>query len=43
MWASILASVTSQIAMTTDAIVLSRFIGPEAISAVNLTMPVIIG
>lgn len=42
MWASILASVTSQIAMTTDAIVLSRFIGPEAISAVNLTMPVII-
>ena len=42
MWASILASVTSQIAMTTDAIVLSRFIGPEAISAVNLTMPVVI-
>ena len=42
MWASILASVTSQIAMTTDAIVLSQFIGPEAISAVNLTMPVII-
>lgn len=42
MWASILASVTSQIAMTTDAIVLSQFIGPEAISAVNLTMPVVI-
>jgi putative MATE family efflux protein len=42
MWASILASVSSQIATTTDAIVLSRFIGPEAISAVNLTIPVII-
>ena len=42
MWASILASVASQIAMTTDAIVVSQFIGPEAISAVNLTMPVVI-
>ena len=42
MWASILASVASQIAMTTDAIVVSRFIGPEAISAINLTMPVVI-
>ena len=41
-WASILASVASQIAMTTDAIVVSQFIGPEAISAVNLTMPVVI-
>ena len=42
MWASILASVASQIAITTDAIVVSQFIGPEAISAVNLTMPVVI-
>jgi putative MATE family efflux protein len=42
MWASILASVASQIAMTTDAIVVSQFIGPEAISAINLTMPVVI-
>lgn len=42
MWASIMASVTSQIAMTTDAIVVSQFIGPEAISAINLTMPVVI-
>ena len=42
MWASILASLASQIAMTTDAIVVSQFIGPEAISAVNLTMPVLI-
>ena len=41
-WASILASVTSQIAMTTDAVVVSRFIGPDAIAAVNLTMPVMI-
>ena len=42
MWASILASVASQIAMTTDAIVVSQFIGPEAISAINLTVPVVI-
>ena len=42
MWASILASVASQIAMTTDAIVVSQFIGPEAISAINLTMPIVI-
>ncbi len=42
MWASILASVASQIAITTDAIVVSQFIGPKAISAVNLTMPVVI-
>ena len=42
MWASILASLASQIAMTTDAIVVSQFIGPEAISAINLTMPVVI-
>ena len=42
MWASILASLASQIAMATDAIVVSQFIGPEAISAINLTMPVVI-
>lgn len=42
MWASILTSVASQIAMTTDAIVVSQFIGPEAISAINLTIPVVI-
>ena len=29
MWASILASLASQIAMTTDAIVVSQFIGSE--------------
>ena len=42
MWASILGALASQIAMTTDAIVVSQFIGPEAISAINLTMPVVI-
>ena len=42
MWASIMASVASQIAMTTDAIVVSQFIGPEAISAINLITPVVI-
>ena len=40
MWASIMAAVASQIAMTTDAIVVSQIIGPEAISAVNLTIPI---
>ena len=42
MWASIMAAVASQIAMTTDAIVVSQIIGPEAISAVNLTIPIVI-
>ena len=42
MWASILASAASQIAITTDAIVVSQFIGPEAISAINLTTPIVI-
>jgi len=41
MWGSILAAVSSQIATTTDAIVVSNLIGPDAISAVNLVMPVL--
>lgn len=40
MWASILAALAGQIATTTDAIVVSHLIGPDAISAVNLVMPV---
>lgn len=41
MWGSILAAVSSQIATTTDAIVVSNLIGPDAISAINLMMPVL--
>lgn len=41
MWGSILASVSAQIATTTDAIVVSNLIGPDAISAINLVMPVL--
>ena len=41
MWASILAALAGQIATTTDAIVVSHLIGPDAISAVNLVMPVL--
>ena len=37
MWASILAALAGQIATTTDAIVVSHLIGPDAISAVNVT------
>ena len=41
MWGSILAAVSSQIATTTDAIVVSNLIGPDAISAINLMTPVL--
>lgn len=41
MWGSILAAVSSQIATTTDAIVVSNLIGPNAISAINLMTPVL--
>lgn len=41
MWGSILAAVSSQIATTTDAIVVSHLIGPDAISAINLMTPVL--
>lgn len=41
MWGSILAAVSSQLATTTDAIVVSNLIGPDAISAINLVLPVL--
>lgn len=41
MWGSILAAVSAQVATTTDAIVVSNLIGPDAISAINLMMPVL--
>lgn len=41
MWGSILAAVSSQLATTTDAIVVSNLIGPNAISAINLMTPVL--
>ena len=41
MWGSILSAVSSQIATTTDAIVVSNLIGPDAISAINLMTPVL--
>ena len=40
MWASILASLAQQLATTTDAIVVSHLIAPDAISAVNVVMPI---
>lgn len=39
MWASILAALAQQLTTTTDAIVVSHLIGPDAISAVNVVMP----
>ena len=41
MWASILSSAAQQMATLTDAVVVSNLIGPDAISAVNLVMPVL--
>ena len=41
MFASILAALAQQVATTTDAIVVSHLIGPDAMSAVNLVMPVL--
>ena len=41
MWASILTSAAQQLATLTDAVVVSNLIGPDAISAVNLVMPVL--
>ena len=40
MFASILAALAQQLATTTDAIVVSHLIGPDAISAVNMVNPV---
>lgn len=41
MWGSIMAAVSAQIATTTDAIVVSNLIGPDAISAINIVMPIL--
>lgn len=41
MMASILTAVAQQLATTVDAIVVSHLIGPDAISAVNLVMPIV--
>ena len=41
MWASILAAVSNQLATTTDAVVVSNLIGTDAISAINVVMPVL--
>ena len=41
MWSSILASVSSQLATTTNAIVVSNLIGKAAISAINLMTPIL--
>lgn len=41
MWGSIMAAVSSQIATTTDAIVVSNLIGPHAMSAINLVLPIL--
>ena len=41
LWGSVLAAVSSQIATTIDAIVVSNIIGPAAISAINVDMPVL--
>ena len=38
--ASIPTSVSSQLAVTTDAIVVGNFVGPDAVSAINITMPI---
>ncbi len=37
--ASILTSVAAQLAVTTDAVIVSHMIGPDAISAINVVMP----
>ena len=41
MMASVLAAVAAQAATTTDAIVVSHFVGPDAMSAINLCIPVL--
>ena len=41
MFASVLTALAQQVATTTDAIVVSHLIGPDAISAVNLVTPVL--
>lgn len=41
MWGSILAALSSQIATTTDAIIVSNYVGPDAMSAINLVLPVL--
>ena len=41
MWASILSSVAQLLSTLVDAIVVSNFIGPDAISAVNVSVPVL--
>ena len=41
MWASILSSVAQLLSTLVDAIVVSNLIGPDAISAVNVSVPVL--
>lgn len=41
MWASILSSVAQLLSILIDAIVVSNLIGPDAISAVNVSVPVL--
>lgn len=41
LWGSIFAAVASQIATTTDAVAVSHIIGPNALSAINLVIPVL--
>ena len=41
MWASILSSVAQLLSTLIDAIVVSNLIGPDAISAVNVSVPVL--
>ena len=40
MWASILSSVAQMLSTLVDAVVVSNLIGPDAISAVNVSVPV---
>lgn len=41
LWGSIFAAVASQVATTTDAIVVSHTLGPDALSGVNVVIPVL--
>ena len=41
MWASILSSVAQLLSTLVDAVVVSNLIGPDAISAVNVSVPVL--
>jgi len=41
LFASVLTSAATQVAMMTDAIIVSHFVGPDALSAINISSPVI--